>query len=284
MSLPDVVRNVAKSVRDAFSDRDGLKAKAKDLPMNVLQTTLSGVGQALLFGDRLRTRLKRIGTKDEAETGQEAVKQKEKAEGQEALPDTTAEGVKAEAARTAASEETSVATEEAKPARREPVIFAPRPEKAAETEQPEKREEPAEPAEPEKAEAPQEPEPAKAAEVADVIEVTETVEPVEPAKAAKPAKTPKAKPAEPTAKAAEPVAEAAVPAEPAETEPAGTDLIEPMPNYAELSMASLRARLRGKSAEEVRALLAYEQATVNRANIIKMYENRLAKIAESGGE
>ncbi|PZG51434.1 hypothetical protein C1I98_08635 [Spongiactinospora gelatinilytica] len=282
MSLPDVVRNVAKSVRDAFSDRDGLKAKAKDLPMNVLQTTLSGVGQALLFGDRLRTRLKRIGTKDEAETSQEAVKEavkdKEKAEGREALPDTTAEGVKAEAARTAAGEETSVATKEAKPARREPVIFAPRPEKAAETEKPEKREEP------EKAEAPQEPEPAKAAEVTDVTDVTETVEPAE---------APKAKPAgpavvaEPTAKVAEPVAEPAVPAvtaEPAKTEPAGTDLIEPMPNYAELSMASLRARLRGKSAEEVRALLAYEQATADRANIIKMYENRLAKIAESRAE
>ncbi|RBQ18604.1 hypothetical protein DP939_19130 [Spongiactinospora rosea] len=281
MSLPDVVRNVAKSVRDVFSDRDGLKAKAKDLPMNVLQTTLSGVGQALLFGDRLRTRLKRLGTKDEAETGQEAVKEQEKTEGQEALPDTTAEGVKAEAARTAVGEETSVATEEPKPARREPVIFAPRPEKAAEK-APEKQE---------KTEEPQEPEPAKAAVVTEIAEPAEPAktEPVkaakaEPAKAAEPAEpakpAAKAKAAEP---AAEPVVEPVVPAEPA-APAAGADLIEPMPNYAELSMASLRARLRGRSADEVRALLAYEQATTNRPNIIKMYENRLAKIAEAGAE
>jgi hypothetical protein len=57
---------------------------------------------------------------------------------------------------------------------------------------------------------------------------------------------------------------------------------EPMPGYAELSMASLRARLRGKTAEEVHALIAYEKATSDRPNIIKMYENRLVKIAEAG--
>ncbi len=70
-------------------------------------------------------------------------------------------------------------------------------------------------------------------------------------------------------KAAEPAAAGDVPA-------------EPLPGYAELSVASLRARMRGRSAEQIKELLAYEQATSARENVMKMYENRLAKLAVGG--
>src|SRR5690606_20697874 len=118
--------------------------------------------------------------------------------------------------------------------------------------------------------APVESEPAK---------VTEPTTEPEPAPAADAGELAKAAAATPTE--AEPVAAETTPA----AEPVASDavtttppLAEPLPGYANLTMASLRARLRNKSADDIRALIAYEKATSNRPNIIKMYENRLAKI------
>lgn len=259
MSLTDVVRNLARSVRDTFSDRE----KAKGLPFQMLQSALSGVGHALNFSDRLRKRL----------SGQE-----------EQAKQPSVDEQLAENTRETAKESGKTPEGESRTARREPVIFAPRP-------------------------SPEEKGGDKAAAA--------TAEPATgPAKAAEPA----AKPAEPVAKPAEPVAEPAEPAAKeegesakataatpaaesgteagsapkteaeAETEsatqagPAVSDapaLAEPIPGYAELSLASLRARLRNKSADDIRALIAYEKATTNRANIVKMYENRLAKITSA---
>lgn len=101
MSLTDIVRTVAKNVRQTVSDPGELKEKAKDLPLNVLQTAVAGVGQALMLSDRVRTRLRNL------VTGREPEEDKPAAE----------------------HETWATATEEpsAKPARREPVIFAPRP-------------------------------------------------------------------------------------------------------------------------------------------------------------
>lgn len=53
---------------------------------------------------------------------------------------------------------------------------------------------------------------------------------------------------------------------------------EPLPGYANLSVASLRARMRGRSAEQVQALLDYEQAHLNRPEVVRMFQNRLAKL------
>ena len=36
--------------------------------------------------------------------------------------------------------------------------------------------------------------------------------------------------------------------------------------------------MRGKSAEQISALLAYEQATTARPEVVRMFENRLAKL------
>ena len=62
---------------------------------------------------------------------------------------------------------------------------------------------------------------------------------------------------------------------PAEPEP--TDAL-PLPNYDELTVASLRARLRNLSNEDLTRLSAYEQAHQNRPEVIKMFNNRLIKM------
>ncbi|HXP53753.1 MAG TPA: hypothetical protein VN847_02310, partial [Streptosporangiaceae bacterium] len=64
-------------------------------------------------------------------------------------------------------------------------------------------------------------------------------------------------------------ASAPAPAAPAEA---------PLPNYDQLTVASLRARLRGLSLEQVRALITYEQGHENRAELIASFERRVAKL------
>ncbi|MEO3782472.1 hypothetical protein ABGB12_04015 [Actinocorallia sp. B10E7] len=63
----------------------------------------------------------------------------------------------------------------------------------------------------------------------------------------------------------------------------GTTLTEadlPVPNYDQLTHASLRARLRKLTAEQVEMLREYEAANAGREELITMYGNRLAKLAE----
>jgi hypothetical protein len=52
----------------------------------------------------------------------------------------------------------------------------------------------------------------------------------------------------------------------------------PVPNYDELTIASLRARLRALDVAQVRGLLDYERAHASRANVITMFERRIAKL------
>ncbi len=83
------------------------------------------------------------------------------------------------------------------------------------------------------------------------------------------------------------VAEPAV-AEPAGAEPAGAEpagaapaaAVLPVPGYDELSVASLRARLRFLDPAGVRTLLEYEKAHQGRAAVITMFERRLSKLDE----
>jgi len=92
---------------------------------------------------------------------------------------------------------------------------------------------------------------------------------------------PAAVPAEPAA-AAEPAVtpESAAAAGPAAAGPAQPGL--PVPNYDDLSVASLRARLRNLDLSQVRVLLEYEKDHAGRAAVLTMFENRIAKL-ESGG-
>jgi len=71
--------------------------------------------------------------------------------------------------------------------------------------------------------------------------------------------------------AAAPEAGAAVGSEPGDSGP-------PLPNYDELSFASLRARLRNLDVAQVRRLAEYERAHAARADVITMFERRIAKL------
>jgi hypothetical protein len=104
-----------------------------------------------------------------------------------------------------------------------------------------------------------------------------------PAKAArttarKPAKKPPARDFDKTGNvrllAGEEDAEAAaaeIPAVPAETTP-------PLPNYDELSIASLRARLRNLDIAQLKQVADYERSHAGRAEVIAMFERRVAKL------
>ena len=52
----------------------------------------------------------------------------------------------------------------------------------------------------------------------------------------------------------------------------------PLPNYDELSFASLRARLRNLDVAKVRQLAEYERAHAARADVIAMFERRIVKL------
>jgi hypothetical protein len=82
-----------------------------------------------------------------------------------------------------------------------------------------------------------------------------------------PAPEPAAAAPEPATAAPEPVAAA---------EPAAT--AAPLPNYDELSVASLRARLRNLDAAQVKELAEYERAHAARADVLTMFERRIAKL------
>jgi hypothetical protein len=53
----------------------------------------------------------------------------------------------------------------------------------------------------------------------------------------------------------------------------------PLPNYDELTIASLRARLRNLTAEQLTVLIEYEKAHANREDVITMFERRITKLA-----
>ncbi|HEX2317200.1 MAG TPA: hypothetical protein VHJ17_25865, partial [Thermomonospora sp.] len=70
------------------------------------------------------------------------------------------------------------------------------------------------------------------------------------------------------------------PEAPASEGPRKADL--PVPNYDEASIPQLRARLRGLTADQVRLLREYERRHAARAEVLRMYENRIAKLNGGG--
>jgi hypothetical protein len=77
-----------------------------------------------------------------------------------------------------------------------------------------------------------------------------------------------------------PAAAAEVEAEAVTVPATAADL--PLPNYDELSVASLRARLRTLTAAQVAELADYERAHAARPEVVTMFERRIAKL-EAGG-
>jgi hypothetical protein len=56
----------------------------------------------------------------------------------------------------------------------------------------------------------------------------------------------------------------------------------PLASYDSLSLASVRARLRGLDVGQLRILLDYEAMNAERPEVLGMFERRIAKL-ESGG-
>jgi hypothetical protein len=112
--------------------------------------------------------------------------------------------------------------------------------------------------------APAVPDPADLAPVPDPADLAPVPDPADLALAV---------PAPPHVASAEPAAPAA-----AATATAGEAL--PVPNYDQLSVASLRARLRVLDAAQVQVLLDYEKAHEGRPATITMFERRLTKLTE----
>src|SRR3984885_4578105 len=52
----------------------------------------------------------------------------------------------------------------------------------------------------------------------------------------------------------------------------------PLANYDELTIASLRARLRNLSVEQLNVLIGYEKEHANREDVISMFERRITKL------
>jgi hypothetical protein len=129
------------------------------------------------------------------------------------------------------------------------------------------------------------PAPAPPAEYTPTEVVPAVAVPAEPA-AAKPApaKPAPAGPAPAAPTLAEVTAQEPVPVEPAHSEPAPAVVADsqalPVPNYDQLSVASLRARLRVLDAGQVQTLLDYEKAHESRPAVITLFERRLTKLDE----
>lgn len=85
-----------------------------------------------------------------------------------------------------------------------------------------------------------------------------------------------------TEPAAKPKPAASKPAtpKPAAKAKAAADL--PITGYDEASLASVRARLRNLDAKQVGELRDYERANAARAEFLRMYENRIAKLSGQG--
>ena len=71
-----------------------------------------------------------------------------------------------------------------------------------------------------------------------------------------------------------------VPGDAAPAAPAASTGELPVPNYDGLTVASLRARLRNLSADQLAQLVDYEKSHANRADVVQMFERRIAKLAE----
>jgi len=70
----------------------------------------------------------------------------------------------------------------------------------------------------------------------------------------------------------------------AEPVSAAADAAPPLPNYGELSVASLRARLRNLDVAQVRRLADYERAHAARDDVLAMFERRIAKLEAGSPE
>lgn len=247
--------------------------RVKEAPAQALRAVFAGIGQLLLVTDRIRNRT----------AGQDDVPRPRQPEGETGTANAAAPADAAAPTETAAPAEAPVAAEtvqaEAAPAETavdESAKAQPRGQRRVprtgnvrlltEADVGESTE---------AADAAAETAPAAAAKAA-TKPIAAKAAPKAPAtKAAPKAPRAKAAPEVPTAKAApEATAVGAVPEAPIGAPAAG----EPLPSYSEMSIASVRARLRNLNVDQVRELVVYEKAHAARADFITTFERRIVKL------
>ncbi|HTS99394.1 MAG TPA: hypothetical protein VMI33_22520 [Streptosporangiaceae bacterium] len=251
--------------------------RVKEAPAQALRAVFSGIGQVLLVADRIKNR---VTEPPRAEPG---------------VPPRTSSGpgpgapAKSETRWRSLDETGNVRllSEEDAPAPVAEAAGEPVPaEDVATTEKVEVAEDiaPAEVAE--EAEVAEDIAPTEVAEEAEVaediapIEVAEEIELAEVAEVAEEIEEAEVAEAEVSAGETPPAAEEApATAEKAPAPAPASDLAAlPVPNYDELTVASLRARLRNLDSSQVRALLDHEKANAGRPAVLTMFERRIAKL------
>jgi hypothetical protein len=259
-------RRLKEHVRDTVSE----------LPIHAARLAVMGVGRALLLTDRVRkdyreARESGLGPvlgrlKGDAENLTGMVVGKVAGNGKAEEAPTTS--------RTAADSEISVG--KPKPAgTTRPPTTKPAAAKPAATTRPAPTPKPAA-APPARPAAESRPKPA-ARSTASTASAT-TAKPPKPAPKPKPAAKESA-PAKPKPAAKPKATPAKTPAKtPAAKAPTAKDL--PVSGYDEATLASVRARLRGLDARQVGELRDYERTHAARADFLRMYENRIAKLRD----
>jgi hypothetical protein len=219
--------------------------RIKEAPVVVLRAVFAGIGQLLLTADKVRTRAaEQVWTPDQPAGPGPAGPSPNWA----ATATKTAPATKATATTKTAPAAKATATTKPAPAAR-----------AASTKKPAPATEPAPTAKPAS--------PAKTAPAAKAAPATKPA--AAGAKVARATKPAAAKTASATKAASEAKAAPAAKASPA---------APPLPGYDDLSLPSLRARLRTLDATAIKAMLDYERAHARRDAVITMLERRLAKI------
>jgi hypothetical protein len=278
--------------------------RIKDAPALALRALFAGIGQVLLAADKIRARaLDQVATvmpgtspaKDSAH-GNGQAPAAENAPPSPAPPATQAPGASA----TSASTERQTGAPDASTAG--PVAPVPRSRaaKPVGTAKPRGTTAPAKrPATPKPSASAKSPAPPTAAQPPPPGRATPAPKPATPP-APKPATPPaptSATPPAPTSATPPAPKPATSPApgsaEPLATEPAtppaakpgagGDTGAPPIPGYDNLTLAALRARMRGLDAAGLTELLVYERAHAGREQVIGMYERRLEKLRESSG-
>ncbi|MFB4312875.1 hypothetical protein [Actinomadura sp. 21ATH] len=262
--------------------RDTVGEQVRDLPLHAVRLAMFGVGRALLLSDRVTKDYKEIteggGVKpvigrlrdDVQHTAEKVVGTVvERVRGGDSEPEPAPERAfgRPSAARTAAK----AAPEAAAKPDAEISVGKPKP-AAAPAPKPKAEPEAKAKAEPE-AKVKAEPAPKPEAKPAPKPEAKAEPAP-KPAPAVKPEPAPKAEdaPFEPRPEAK--------PAAPAEAEKIAAEL--PVPDYDAATLPQLRARLRGLSVEQVKLLREYESKHAAREDVLRMYENRIAKLNGQG--
>jgi hypothetical protein len=216
--------------------------RVKEAPAQALRAVFSGIGQVLLVADRIKSRAA------EPERGQSVPV--------EPVPQPTATTVKDETRWRSLDETGNVRlisgedTSEAKATTTPPVPEARGP-----------------------ATTPLVPEAREATEVTEASEATEAPSVVAPEQSIAPGKTVAA---EQTV-----ASEQTSSTEPAVTPEASATSL-PVPNYDNLTLPSLRARLRSLDPAQLHALLDYEKANAGRSDVLTMFERRISKLESDG--